>query len=264
MKSNYSGLWLMLSVALAAVLAVASSDDVTVGSWTLRKAPVPDLFADADGHADTVGHNPLQVEGVVPNVFEDPVVETDTVPKSIFLFGDSMTFNIALRMARYAKQNGHMFHAVNWDSSNTRIWAECDTLAHCLDRYHADYVFISLGSNEVYFKKPESRLPYIRAILRVIGERPYVWIGPPNWNEDTGINDILAAECRPGSFFRSQGMKFKRKADKIHPTREASALWVDSIMSWLPSSSHPILADIPSDSLGKVNPHVVFLKALNK
>ena len=155
-------------------------------------------------------------------------------------------------------------HTVNWDSSNTKIWAEYDTLKNCINRYKPTQIFISLGSNELYFKNPKSRLPYIQKILEVIDTIPYVWIGPPNWKEDTGMNDLLEHTCKPKSFFRSEGMHFERKADKIHPTRQSSALWMDSIMRWLPKSSHPFIMETPSDSIKKSNPNVVFLKALNK
>lgn len=267
MKSNFSGLWLLLAIALAIVVGVAlTDDDISVGSYTLRKAPVrtflfpESVIHDAEDPLLIVSDSILQLE----NLLAEEPVKVDSLPKSILLFGDSMTFNLALRLAKYAKMNGHALHAVNWDSSNTKIWADCDTLDYFIRQYGADYIFISLGSNELYFKRPESRLPYVRKILEKIGDIPYVWIGPPNWKEDTGINDMLQANCAPGAFFRSAGMEFKRKKDKIHPTREASALWVDSVMRWLPKSRHPIRADFPSDSLGKVNANVIFLKALNK
>ncbi len=64
--------------------------------------------------------------------------------------------------------------------------------------------------------------------------------------------------------FSGLRMEFKRKKDNIHPTRESSSLWVDSIMRWIPKSSHPFIVEMPSDSIGKVNPNIVFLKALNK
>ena len=101
-------------------------------------------------------------------------------------------------------------------------------------------------------------------IISKIGNIPYVWIGPPNWKEDAGINDMIQSVCAPGAFFRTKGMTFKRKKDGVHPTREASALWIDSVARWMPKSAHPILMNYPSDSIGKVNPNVIFLKALNK
>lgn len=265
MKSNYSGLWLLLALALAIIVGLAFlPDDLTLGSYTLKKAPVRAvLFPEKESVADSLAAVADSVASLEAEIAAKPV-ETDSVPKSILLFGDSMTFNLALRLSQYAAQNGHTMHAVNWDSSNTKIWADNDTLLHFMKLYDADFIFISLGSNELYFKKPEARLPYVKRILEMIGDRPYIWIGPPNWQEDSGINDMLQATCAPGAFFRSAGMEFKRKKDKIHPTRESSALWIDSIMRWMPKSRHPILAEYPADSLGKVKTNVIFLKARNK
>lgn len=93
-------------------------------------------------------------------------VATDSLPQSLFIFGDSMTYNLALRLAQYAKQNGHTIHSVNWDSSNTKIWADYDTLANQIARYKPTQIFISLGSNEIFFKNPETRLPYVKKFLR--------------------------------------------------------------------------------------------------
>lgn len=258
MKSHYTGLWLIVALALIIFLIVAFSNDLSIGSWTIKKAPFRDNLL-AEELADSIKADSLSSE--LPS---EKQVTTDSVPKSIFIFGDSMTFNLALRLAQYAKQNGHTIHSVNWDSSNTKIWADCDTLEFYLRKYNVDYVFISLGSNELYFKNPEQRLPYVKRILEMIDTIPYVWIGPPNWQKDSGINDMLARACKPGSFFRTDGMELKRKRDHIHPTREASALWVDSIARWMPKSAHPILMDTPSDSIGKSNPNIIFLKALNK
>lgn len=276
-RFKYARLWLLLAVALAVVSFLSFVEDQKIGGWTVKKAPIAESLlrqktekdgmvidygvstniADADGAGD----------GKVMSLSQNSISKTmpvDTLPQKIFIFGDSMTFNLALRLAQYARQNGHTIHSVNWDSSNTKIWADHDTLSYYLDKIKPTQIFISLGSNELYFRNPETRAPYVRKILEVIDTLPYVWIGPPNWKEDTGINDMLAKMCRPGAFFRSEGMEFKRKSDHIHPTRQSSADWVDSIMRWLPKSSHPFIAQVPSDSIGKVNPNIVFLKALNK
>lgn len=259
-RKTYISLWLLLSVALCAVLLVAFSDDITIGGKTLKKAPVADFF---NGGASALDSLAVTDSIMIAEQLEETVT-TDSLPQSLFIFGDSMTYNLALRLAQYARQNGHTIHSVNWDSSNTKIWAEHDTLRYYLDKYRPTQVFIALGSNELYITKPETRLPYIKKILEVIDTIPYVWIGPPNWKEDGGINDLLARTCRPGTFFRSAGMEFKRKADKVHPTRESSADWVDSIIRWIPSSAHPFVAELPADSIKKANPNIVFLKALNK
>ncbi|MCM1152591.1 MAG: SGNH/GDSL hydrolase family protein [Muribaculum sp.] len=262
MKSSYIGLWCLLAISLFIILLVALSDDLTIGSWTVKKAPFEQtLFSDKNAPA------PLQGQALADSLqkeAEKVEAPMDSTAQSILLIGDSMTWNLAIRLAQYAKQNGHQFHAINWDSSNTKIWAESDTLQYFIKKYAATYVFISLGSNELYLTKPESHRKYVESIIDKLGGRPYVWIGPPNWKEDAGINDMIQSVCAPGAFFRSAGMTFERKKDKIHPTRKASALWIDSVARWMPKSSHPILMDSPADSLGKVNENVTFLKALNK
>lgn len=265
MKSNYAGLWILLTVALSVILIVSFTEDISLGQYTPRKAPIREtLFPDAGGlPSESLAAATDSI--LLSRKADMPVaVETDSLPKNILLFGDSMTFNLALRLSKYAKQNGHSLHSINWDSSNTKIWAETDTLSHYIDKLKPDYIFISLGSNEVYFKDPYKRHPYVKKILSTIGDIPYVWIGPPCWDDQTAINDMLEATCRPGAFFRSAGMSFKRKKDKIHPTRESSALWIDSVMRWLPKSAHPILADVPADTLSKAPNNVILLKALNK
>ena len=264
MNSKYTGVWLLLTCALVVVVLVSFSDDITVGEWTIKKAPIAEaLFPDQNSINDFDQQNIASLDSLPDKETEIKEVEVDSMPKSILLFGDSMTLNLARRLSKYAKQNGHVLHSVNWDSSNTKIWAETDTLSHYLKEFKPNFIFISLGSNEVYFKNPEKRMPYVKKILAEIGDIPYVWIGPPNWNEDTKINDMLEATCAPGTFFRSQGMNFKRKKDNIHPTMSSSALWMDSIMRWMPKSAHPILANLPDDSLKNVPNKVVFLKAVH-
>ncbi|MDE7181324.1 MAG: hypothetical protein K2N88_09035 [Muribaculaceae bacterium] len=260
-RRPYIGLWLLLAVALAAVTWVAFFEDIHIGSYTVKKAPIAETIFETHDEASDTPVKTAEGDTVAPAQVK---AELDTLPQVIFIFGDSMTFNLALRLAQYGKQNGHEVHAVNWDSSNTKIWADHDTLAYYINRFHPTQIFISLGSNELYLKKPDMRRPQVKRILDEIGDIPYVWIGPPNWKEDAGINDMIESMCRPGSFFRSAGMEFKRKKDGIHPTREASALWVDSIMRWLPKSTHPFRAETPADSIRKSNPDIILLKALNK
>lgn len=264
MKSPYTGVWLLLAVALSLFLIYSFVEtDFVIGKWHAKKAPFREALVAAD---DVPGEDSLSSDNGMLSLelLENRPAEKDTMPKSLLLIGDSMTLNLAYRLSKYARQNGHRFHAVNWDSSNTRIWGSCDTLSHFIREYEADFVFVSLGSNELYLKNPDSRRPDVRHILSQIGDLPYIWIGPPNWKEDFGINAMIAEECRPGTFFKSAGMEFERKKDHIHPTRASSALWIDSIMRWIPKSAHPIRVETPDDTLGRVNPNVVFLKALNK
>lgn len=264
MKKSYFGLWMLLAVGLLVVLAIGFADDITIGGYTVKKAPFREhLLTDKEAEAEEAARLD-SVLAVQREEQENNKAEVDSAPQSILLIGDSMTLNLALRLAQYAKANGHKFHSVNWDSSGTVKWGKSRHLEEYIKEYGATYVFISLGSNELYIKDPKSHLKYVRSILDQVGDLPYVWIGPPNWKEDNGFNDFLEATCRPGTFFRSAGMEFKRKKDGIHPTRESSALWIDSIARWMPKSSHPILLETPPDSIGKVSPNLKFMKATDE
>lgn len=260
MNSNYTGLWLLLSVSFFVVIMFALSTDVTLDDWNVKKAPLREaLLAERYVETDIVA----EPDSIAVAELAEEVAVLDTVPKNILLFGDSMTLNLAFRISKYAEQNGHSFHALSWDASNTKLWAEADTLPTYLARFKPDFIMIALGSNEVYFKDPSKRLPYVKKILSMVGDRPYVWIGPPDLFQPTAINDMLEATCRRGSYFRSDGIKMARQKDKIHPTRGAAAVWADSIMRWVATSAHPILADTPADSVAGRTKDIIIMKAVN-
>ena len=149
MKSPYLPLWILLTVSLVIFVSISFAGDIKLGGWQIKKGKFNETLT--LNNSITAVEDTTFTEVNIPEE-ESELVETDTLPKNIFLFGDSMTLNLALRMEKYAENNGHSFHAVNWDSSNTKLWAETDTLQYYLNKYKPDYVFISLGSNEVFFK----------------------------------------------------------------------------------------------------------------
>lgn len=267
MKSGYIGLWFILVLSLLLITLFSySENELKIGSCEIKKAPIATTLQSVEKVEKESSEQIFENHPTDTLESENKVdkIEVDTMPQILLIFGDSMTQNLAFRLSKYAKQNGHEIHAINWDSSNTKIWAESDTLDYFIDKFKPTYIFITLGSNELFFRNPQSRRPYVEKILEKIGDIPYVWIGPPNWKEDSGINDMIEEATSPGSFFRTDGMKLKRGKDGIHPTRKAAAEWMDSIMRWIPQSAHPIKVDVPSDSIGKTNSGLIYLKALNK
>ncbi|MBD5218518.1 MAG: SGNH/GDSL hydrolase family protein [Bacteroidales bacterium] len=257
----YLRLWLLLTVALALfVLFSFAEEEIKIGEKSLKKAPFAETILKSDSEAED------SVFLAKESKDEDVAIvnQTDSTAQTLFIFGDSMTMHLAERLAAYARQNGHTVYAVNWDSSNTKTWAECDTLDYYMRLYKPTQVFIALGANELYLRTPEIRLPQIRAIVEKIGDVPFVWIGPPSLKMDGGLNDILEKNLPKGSFFRSSELQLARKKDHIHPTKQASAQWMDSVMKWIPDSRHPFLADFPADSVANARPNLKFLKARNK
>lgn len=256
---------MLLASALLVIAIISFADDISFFGIKLKKSPIAETLSkkyltSEEQHQEEIEKKVALEEKAKPQ--ENPV---DTTPQVILFFGDSMTQNLALRASAYARQNGHKIHTVNWDSSGTRIWSQSDTLDHYIERFHPTFVFISLGSNELYIRHLDKYREYVKTILSKIGDIPYVWVGPPNWKPDEGINDMLQSETAPGTFFRSAGIEMARKRDQIHPTRDAAAIWFDSIARWMPRSAHPIRLETPSDSISRTSrlshTNIIYLKA---
>lgn len=166
----------------------------------------------------------------------------DTTRQRILLFGDSMVEGLGFRLADYTTASGHELTSVCWYSSSTLVWASCDTLAYFMNKAKPTIVIITLGSNEQFVRDLDKREDYIRHILSVIGDTPYVWICSPAWKQDTGINDLALSLVGHKRFFESRNLTFERGKDNIHPTRSSAAEWMDSIVEWLQSAetAHPI------------------------
>ena len=156
-------------------------------------------------------------------------------------------------MASYAKHNGHKLNTVIWYSSTSEVWGRCDTLRHFIRKYRPDYIFVCLGANELFVRDIiTKRAKYVDRILSQIGSIPYVWIGPPNWKKDTGINQLVSSKVTAGTYFMSDGMHFDRAKDGAHPTRSSAALWMDSVARWMKHNcSHPIKMEKPAPGLSR-------------
>lgn len=257
MIKRYSGLWTLLVMAFAVIAVASCFDGITVLGHEFRTADIvgrltrpqnPDAPAAA---ADSVS------PGTVPAL----PAEVDTTSQRILLIGDSMLEGLSPRLAAYAAANGHELSTVIWYSSTSQIWGDCDTLSTFIRRYKPTYVMVCLGANELFVTDIErKRDKYVKSILRQIGELPYVWIGPPNWKEDTGINRLVERNAAPGRFFLSNGMHFDRSSDGAHPTRRSAAAWMDSVARWMPAHcAHPIRLDQPSDTHAKARPRRVIV-----
>ena len=248
MKKGYKELWLLLLLSLVLFFVASSFDTINILGLELKTSgmlsrvtqtieePMPEI-------ADTVA---VEVE----KKFPQPL---DTATQSILFIGDSMLEGLSPRLAAYAKENGHKMNTVIWYSSTSNVWGECDTLQTFIKRFKPSYIFICLGANELFVKDiAQKRDKYVKSILSQIGEIPYLWIGPPNWKPDTGINDLIAANTKPGGFFLSNGMTFDRAKDGAHPTRSSAVMWMDSVVRWMPQNcAHPIRLEVPVERLGK-------------
>lgn len=273
---------LLLLIPLSLVVAYAlSSIEIGEGDYTLEKADlsgieklVPQLFASRDIaddiKPDTVAVDTVQVvpDTLVSIAFNDSllrVTQADSLkPQSqkqikvaapdstkfrIMIFGDSMLEKMSRSLCDYAMENGYDLSSVMWYSSSTKLWAETDTLQYFLDRIQPDYILLCLGSNELFVRDLNKREKYIATIVSKISHRPFVWISPPNWKPDTGLNDLIITQVGAGRYFDSRHLELERISDRVHPTAEAAAIWVDTIASWIssPQARNPLPMNRPTE-----------------
>jgi hypothetical protein len=192
-------------------------------------------------------------------------VEMDSSSQKILLIGDSMLEQFRWRLRDYVEKNGHEMKSVIWYSSQSEWYGKSDTLTYFINEYKPTYVILVLGANELFVENIISkRSEYAKHVVEQMDTLPYVWVGPPNWKDDTGINQLILRHAGPKNYFPSYEMTmtplFKRYNDGAHPKPESAALWVDSVASWIMNeSNHPILLEKP-DTKGTITPNTTILQ----
>lgn len=178
----------------------------------------------------------------------------DTSTHRILFIGDSMVEGLRYRLSQYATANGHSMECVIWYSSSSKYWGQCDTLDYFIRRFDPSYIFVCMGANELFVRNLEEREAAVAEIIRKMGDLPFIWIGPPNWKPDTGINDILLRQCGKNRYYPSLRLSYERAKDGAHPVLKSYNMWADSVSTWLrDSSAHPIRWDIPAQDTPKTH-----------
>jgi hypothetical protein len=170
----------------------------------------------------------------------------DTSAQRILLTGDSMSEGLFLAFRSYAKHNNHFLKGRIWYSSLTIQWSKSDSLKSLIEIYKPTIVIFTLGANELFRTDIYEREKDIQDIIAQAGNTPFIWVGPPNWKDDTGINKIIERNMPSNTFFLSKDLEFDREKDGAHPTRESSNYWADTLASWIMNKSrHKILLEKP-------------------
>ncbi|MCH5240703.1 MAG: SGNH/GDSL hydrolase family protein [Muribaculaceae bacterium] len=244
-------LWLLLIVALAIFIGISMSEDIKIGSHTLSKGYFPEtLFArEEEEEPDTVPENPVDTITVVE-------VQPDTTVHSLLIFGDSMTHNLSMSVAKYGSKNNYKVTGVTWESSSIPGWLHSGKIKEYIKMSNPDFIIISLGSNEMELKYFDRRVPDIKKIVEELDSIPFVWVGPPLWKEDRGVYSMLEAGLPNGRLFRTENIEIPRGPDHVHPTRKGADIWADTLMRWIANSYHPILTT-PPDSTSTLKGHKI-------
>jgi len=240
---NYFKLIVILIVPAIFITWYSFNDnELEIGNVILEKTTIANYF-----HFQTDSSLIAVIDSIILTP-KDSIIH-DTLPKRILFFGDSMVEGLSRRMRQYAAENDHELLNVIWYSSSSKVWAEnIDTLKHFMRTFKPDYIFICLGGNELFVRDLPRRDTYVKTIIQTIDTIPFVWIGPPNWKNDTGINQIIEDNVGRHRFFPSKRLTYKRLSDGAHPTTASASVWMDSVACWIKDSiKHRIVMEVPQN-----------------
>ena len=249
MKRTYFSFFALLLVAFMLFAGLSFfKDDIEEASGINTATFASDLLSTPDDElelADVVTTD--SASGKATTTVERAPL--DTTKKNILFIGDSMLERLSPRIAAYAEENGHQMNTVIWYGSSTEVWATSGRAKECIQKYRPDYIIISLGGNELFVNDIIARrTKYVKQIVAEFADIPYVWIGPPNWKKDTGINKMIQSVVPKGNFYLSYtpDQHYERAKDGAHPTPASAAKWADRICKWIvEESNNPIVLNLP-------------------
>jgi hypothetical protein len=151
------------------------------------------------------------------------------VYKTVVHTGDSMVGGgLCKALAPMFKEEGTKFVRDVWESASIAAFDESDRIPTLMKKYNPDLVLLTLGANDVFNDHPEYAVKHIESIVKKVGHRDCIWIGPPLWKKDKGLVDILRDHVAPCRFYDSQHLTLQRAGDGIHPTEKGGEVWADA------------------------------------
>lgn len=191
--------------------------------------------------------------------------DTDSIGVRFLLIGDSMNEFLRLRLNDYCMANGHTMECVIWYGATTKQYGTCDTIAYFIRKFHPTYILLTIGSNELFVRDIiKNRTPYVQHIIEQLGNVPYVWVGPPNWKDDTGINELIISHVGPSRYFESKRLTFTRCKDGAHPVKSSALKWMDSIATYIATDASVPVAMNPPETYSNKTPHTTILQMVRE
>lgn len=250
-------MWMLIASAMVIFIGLSLVDEIKIGNHTLSKARFPETLLTKEESIQTEETEETEDSIAFP---VEILVEPDTTVHNLLIFGDSMTHNLAMSIAKYGTKNNYKVTGVTWESSSIPAWRNSGKIKEYLEMSHPDFVIVSLGSNEMELKHFDRRIPDVEKIVEQLGDIPFVWVGPPLWKEDKGVYSMLEKALPKGTLFKIENSGLiERGPDKVHPDRRGADEWADTLMRWIRKSSHPILTEFPDSGTGTRGHKFIYL-----
>lgn len=244
---------LLLVITFTAIFFYARSPiGITFAQQLLRKADLNVFFPQ---ETDTASVAPVVEEKVEP----------DSTAQRFLFVGDSMVEPLAYRFYDICKESGDTMYAVTWYGSTTTAWSG-ETLDYFIEEASPTYVIFCMGSNELYSKNLPTIHESLQKMKAKVGDRPCVFIGPPNTTPDEGLNDEIAKVFGKKGYFDSRSIEMERRKDHLHPTNKGAVVWMDEVALWLNSDSchHPVVLRQPTGPQSYKIEHIEVMQVKDK
>jgi lysophospholipase L1-like esterase len=161
----------------------------------------------------------------------------DSSQQRILFIGDSQAGGMASVLNDYCSENGHKLVATfTWYSATIFNFGYSNKVDDLIEKYQPTLIMVVIGLNELYAKDLKKRTAAANLLRAKIGSIPYLWIGPANYTEDYGINQVFEQTATSNRFVLSKHLNLPKASDKRHPNRDGYRIWMEHIARFIQSS----------------------------
>lgn len=213
---------------------------------------------------DTLSSNTKNDKAEVQKqVVEQITYDLSGTNQRVLLMGDSECGGLCYPLNDYCKANGHELVAtLVWNSAGIFNYAYSDTVVKIIEKYKPTYIFIVLGLNEMYARDLSKRQKAAAVLARKLEGIPYTWVGPANYMEDYGINNVYKQAAKSGAFYLTKQLTLPKGKDKRHPNKEGYRIWMDSLATWVSHSArYPLPLALPGKRNRGITGKIISLNA---
>ena len=162
----------------------------------------------------------------------------DSIPQRVLLIGDSEAGGLIYPLDDYCEANGHtLLCTFTYESSTILDFAKSSKVDELIENYRPTMIFFVVGLNELYAKDLKRRKAAALRFVEKFKGVNYLWIGPANFDEDFGINDVFNSAAEPGKFFYTKELEIPRGKDGRHPNKKGYELWMKSLANHIQQSN---------------------------
>jgi hypothetical protein len=241
--------------------AVPAPQDTTARTAAPDSAPASTGAAGTDSLARPLRNGIVRRRHVPPPLLVAGP-DTSRTAHRVMLLGDSQSGGLNRPLRAYCAANGHeLVAAFTWNSASIYNFAYADTVVSAIAAFQPTFVVFVIGLNELYARDLAKRRAAAEVFEARLAGIPPLWIGPANFMQDQGLNEVYQEVAGTEAYFMTRGMDLPRGGDGRHPSGEGYAIWMDSVATWM--AARPALALFHVRPTGRERPARTARIALN-